>query len=119
MCRMSSTPCLILVYWVIRIRLNTDFWPGLAQDCGLDPMSPQSLQSPKLLSLVLRRIKGALKDFPGFAKIRRVTLLLEPWTVDDGLLTPTLKVKRTQVLEHYAAQVRSMYRDGPAAGDHR
>ena len=99
--------------------LNTDFWPGLAQDCGLDPMSPQSLQSPKLLSLVLRRIKGALKDFPGFAKIRRVTLLLEPWTVDDGLLTPTLKVKRTQVLEHYAAQVRSMYRDGPAAGDHR
>ena len=72
-----------------------------------------------MVSVVSRHIKAALKDFPGFAKIRRVTLLLEPWTVDNGLLTPTLKTKRAKVLEHHAAEVRDMYQAGPAAGDHR
>jgi len=96
--------------------LNADLWPGLAQECGLDPMAYASLQDPRLLSLLLSRIKAALKDFPGFAKVRRVTALLEPWTVESGLLTPTLKVKRKQVLEKYDAQVRSMYEEGLTSG---
>jgi len=99
--------------------LNADHWPGLAQDNGLDPMSPESLSNQKLNTLVLGRLKHALKDFPGFAKIRRVTLLLEPWTVDNGLLTPTLKVKRARVLERYAQQIGAMYSGGPARGDSR
>jgi long-chain acyl-CoA synthetase len=65
--------------------------------------------------VVAKRIKTALKDFPGYAKIRRVQLLLDPWTVDDGLLTPTLKVKRAKVLERFAAQVDELYAGGPAA----
>jgi long-chain acyl-CoA synthetase len=99
--------------------LDADFWPGLAQDCGLDPMDPASLGDSKLINLVQRRIKQSLKDFPGYAKIRRVTLLLEPWTVENGLLTPTLKIKRAKVLERYADQVAAMYQGGPAAADHR
>ena len=99
--------------------LDGDFWPGLAQDCGLDPMKPESLQHAKVHSVVMRHIKNALKDFPGYAKIRRVRLFLEPWTVDNGLLTPTMKVKRAKVLERFTDEVDAMYDDGPAAGDHR
>jgi long-chain acyl-CoA synthetase len=106
-------------YLSAMVVLNADRWPGFAQDNGLDPMSPESLLSPKLHTLVLGRLKHALKDFPGFAKIRRVSLLLEPWTVDSGLLTPTLKVKRPQVMERYAEQIGAMYSHGPAGGDHR
>ena len=61
-----------------------------------------------------RRVRTALRDFPGYAKIRQVSLSLEPWSVDDGLITPTLKVKRPKVLEHYAKEVAGMYRGGPA-----
>ena len=99
--------------------LNADFWPGLAQDCGLDPMQPESLENSRLKGRVLNRIKDALQDFPGFAKIRRAVLLLEPWTIDNGLLTPTLKTKRDRVLGRYAAEVDAMYQAGPAAGDRR
>ena len=99
--------------------LDGDFWPGLAQDCGLDPMAPESLQHPKVQSLVLAHIKDALRDFPGYAKVRKVTLLLEPWTVDNGMLTPTMKVKRPRVMAHYAEAVEAMYKEGPAAGDRR
>ncbi len=95
--------------------LNSDLWPGLAQECGLDPFDPSSLQDARLVSLLLRRIRVALTDFPGYAKVRRVTPLLEPWTVENSLLTPTLKVKRKLVLERYAAEIQAMYDAGPAA----
>ena len=106
-------------YLTALVVLDADFWPGLAQDCGLDPMRPESLADQKVATVVLRHIKDALRDFPGFAKIRRVTLLLEPWTIDNGLLTPTLKTKRAKVLERYAEEVAAMYEGGPASGDHR
>ena len=72
-----------------------------------------------MTALVLGRIKNALSEFPGFAKIRRVTLLLEPWTVDNGLLTPTLKTRRENVLKRYASQVEGMYQNGLVAGNRR
>jgi long-chain acyl-CoA synthetase len=95
--------------------VNGDAWPGLAQSCGVDPMATGSLSRPKVLAVMMRHVKAALKDFPGYAKIRRLTLTLEPWTVENGLLTPTLKVKRPRVLESYADEIEAMYADGPAA----
>jgi len=94
--------------------LNADLWPGLAKECGLDPFDPSSLREARLVSLLLKRIRVALSDFPGYAKVRRLTALLEPWTVENGLLTPTLKVKRKRVQERYAAEIQSMYEAGPA-----
>ena len=96
--------------------LNADLWSGLADDYDLDPARKESLRDGRLQKEMVRRIKSALRDFPGYAKIRRVALLLEPWTVDNGLLTPTLKVKRQKVLAYCAAVVESLYRHGPADG---
>ena len=99
--------------------LNVDLWPGLAQECGLDPMDQASLRDSRLNSLLLGRIRDALKYFPGYAKIRRVSAHLEPWTIDNGLLTPTLKIKRAAVIERNCAAIDSMYGAGPTAGDRR
>jgi long-chain acyl-CoA synthetase len=92
--------------------LNPDLWPELAEEYELDPAQLTSLLDGRLQSEILRRIKSALRDFPGYAKIRRVALELEPWTVENGLLTPTLKVKRRQVLTRHAATIESLYRHG-------
>jgi len=89
--------------------LDGEHWPSLAQACGVDPMDATTLQHPKVISQVLKQIKLALKDFPGYAKIRRVTLTLEPWTVDNELLTPTLKVKRPKVSKRFKAEIETMY----------
>lgn len=89
--------------------INADLWTSLAREYGLNPGAPESLADPRLVKDMLKRIRETLRDFPGYAKIRRATLMLEPWTVDNGLMTPTLKVKRTQVLKHYGEQVESMY----------
>jgi long-chain acyl-CoA synthetase len=98
-------------YLTALVVLNADLWPGLAQEYGLPPEDPASLDDPALHKEMLRRMREALTNFPGYAKIRRVTLSLEPWTIDNGLQTPTLKVKRKQVLERYDDAVQRMYAD--------
>ena len=93
--------------------LNPDEWPPLAKRFGLDADDEQGLGDEKLQAWLVKQIKGCLKDFPGYAKVRRVILTLDPWTVDNGLLTPTLKVKRARVLERFVAQIKALYAGGP------
>jgi long-chain acyl-CoA synthetase len=50
-----------------------------------------------------------LTDFPGYAQVRRLVVTLQPWTVDDGLLTPTMKMKRAKIMERYMEQAESLY----------
>jgi long-chain acyl-CoA synthetase len=38
-----------------------------------------------------------------------VLLLQEPWSVENGLLTPTLKLKRLQVVKRFAGEIRQLY----------
>ncbi len=100
-------------YLTALVVLNEENWPALAREHGLDPDAPASLAHKKLHSDMLKRIKASLSDFPGYAKIRQIRLMLEPWTIEDGLITPTLKVKRPKVLERFAKEVESMYSGGP------
>lgn len=94
--------------------LNADLWFGLAQDLGLDPFDRKSLEDDRLHNHVIARLAKLLRGFPGYTKIRRVVLSFDPWTVDNGLLTPTFKVKRKEVLARYAEQVERLYEKGPA-----
>jgi long-chain acyl-CoA synthetase len=96
-------------YLTALLVLNADFWNGLAAEYGLDASNSRSLEDARILKEMLRRVRLALRDFPGYAKIRRATLTLEPWTVENGLLTPTLKVKRNKVVERYADAIDRMY----------
>ncbi len=50
-----------------------------------------------------------LSGFPGYAQIRRVTVVAEAWTVENEMLTPTLKLKRSKLLERHAAEIEQMY----------
>lgn len=96
-------------YLTALLVINGDLWGGLAREYGLDPEKQESLEDPRLHKDMVKRVRFALKDFPGYAKIRRITLTLEPWTIDSGLLTPTMKVKRNQVLERYQTAIDGMY----------
>ncbi|MGF1546785.1 MAG: AMP-dependent synthetase/ligase [Thiotrichales bacterium] len=68
-----------------------------------------SLSDPRAEAYVLRRIGERLSGFPGYARIVRVALLLEPWTVFNGLATPTMKLKRATILQRYDREVAQMY----------
>jgi long-chain acyl-CoA synthetase len=89
--------------------LNEDHWQAFAASLDIDPGQPAALRDPRVMKALIRRVAHHLKHFPGYAQIRRMHLELKPWTVEDGLLTPTLKVKRSQVLERNRAAIEAMY----------
>jgi long-chain acyl-CoA synthetase len=101
-------------YLTALLVLNGDHWGPFAASLGVDPKDPEAVKSDKVMSAVQARVKRALKDFPGYAKIRRVSVSLDPWTIENGLMTPTLKIKRPKVLEQCADCVEAMYAGGPA-----
>ncbi len=91
--------------------INSEEWFKLAKEHGLDPFDETSLKDRKLHSTLLHKISDALHDFPGYAKVRRVLPILEPWSIENGLMTPTLKIKRALVLEKYRDEIEKMYAD--------
>jgi len=59
--------------------------------------------------VLLRRANEQLKEFPRWVRVRRVVATREPWSVDNGLLTPTLKLKRPLVLQRFKDQIDAAY----------
>lgn len=91
------------------IVLNSDHWRDLAKTLAVDPTLLDSLTAKSVQKAVIVRLANLTKEFPGYAQIRRVTLLLEPWTVENGLLTASLKIKRAPILAQYASHIEAMY----------
>lgn len=89
--------------------LNKEEWKKLASTLDLDPNDPESLIATVTRNVVLKRIKTAAKGFPQYALPRNVCLTLEPWTIENGLITPTLKLKRKALSEKFAPQIQTLY----------
>ena len=62
---------------------------------------------------LLRRANARLVALPRWTKLRQVVRVGEPWGVDNGLLTPTQKLKRPRLVERYRAEIDAAYRRGP------
>src|SRR5713101_7325712 len=61
---------------------------------------------------LIQRANDRLKAFPRYIRVRRVVATREPWTVENGLLTPTLKVKRDRVQKKFGAEIERAYAAG-------
>ncbi len=93
-------------YLTALVSLNPEQWAKLATQANFQIDTPNMETVQKVL---LDRIGARLSGFPGYAQIRRITATVAPWTVENGFLTPTLKVKRAKVLEHFSSEVVSLY----------
>jgi long-chain acyl-CoA synthetase len=56
-----------------------------------------------------RRANEQLKAFPRWMRVRRVIAIADPWSVDNGLLTPTLKLKRPLLQRRYEREIEGAY----------
>ncbi|MDY6010336.1 MAG: long-chain fatty acid--CoA ligase [Duodenibacillus sp.] len=89
--------------------LNPEEWKDLAEKLSVDANDPNALALPAVRSAVLKRARRAAADFPHYALPRNVTLTLEPWTIENGFLTPTLKLKRGPLSKHFEQAIHDMY----------
>ena len=65
----------------------------------------------EIRKLFTQEIDRIQKDLPNFERVRRFELLSEPLTVENGEITPTLKVKRKIVEQKYSHLIDKMYRE--------
>ena len=89
--------------------LNAENWPLFARDNGWDSANPETLRQPVVVQTILKRLQALSQDFPSYAQPRALLLTLAPWSVENQLLTPTMKVKRKPILAHYDSEIESIY----------
>ncbi|KAG9834342.1 hypothetical protein KCU68_g11722, partial [Aureobasidium melanogenum] len=62
---------------------------------------------------------GKKNKFNSYERVRNVRLMVEPFTVDNELLTPTLKLKRPQTAKKYRTTIDEMYTEAEAQSSAR
>lgn len=70
-------------------------------------------KDPKVVFAVTKELEKAGKAgaFRGFEFVKRVFLTTDAFSVDNGMMTPTFKVRRPQVAEYFGQQIKDMYED--------
>lgn len=96
-------------YLTCIIQINPDEWENFCVANGLDKDDADILTRDSVTSLILKRINECMSAFPGYAQIRCVTLTLDIWTDENGLLTPSLKMRRKPLMDMFSSEIEKMY----------
>ncbi len=96
-------------YLAALVVLNPEAWRDVARSLRVDAADLKSLETPAVAQAVRERIAGLLRGFPAYARVLEVRLALEPWTIENGLITPTMKLKRPELERRFASEIRRLY----------
>ncbi|KAI9738561.1 MAG: hypothetical protein M1834_008065 [Cirrosporium novae-zelandiae] len=77
------------------------------------------VKDEKVRKAVVRDLEGVAKrnKFQGFERVRNCWLEIEPFSIENELLTPTLKLKRPQTAKQYRERLDQLYDEFHAAQD--
>jgi long-chain acyl-CoA synthetase len=82
-----------------------------AEEHGVEVGGHEALgDEPRVRELMASVIEAKNRDLASFETIKDFRIVNE-FSIDDGLLTPTLKVKRSAAMERYAELIEEMYRE--------
>ncbi|MDD9205818.1 AMP-dependent synthetase/ligase, partial [Georgenia sp. 10Sc9-8] len=102
----------------VLITLDADLLPKWLANHGREPMTvEEAAQDDFVREHLQMAIDRANTQVSRAESIRRMHILTEDFTVDNGYLTPSMKVRRNQVLTDYAATVDKLYADAQAERD--
>lgn len=97
-------------YVTLLVRPSLPALEELANHLHIKVPDPRDLlSSPELVSEIRQRVARLTEKLPKQEQIKDLRLLLEDFTLDNGLLTPTLKVRRRQVEERFSHLIEEMY----------
>jgi long-chain acyl-CoA synthetase len=98
-------------YPVALITLNPEELAKFAREQGILITDPTALaKHPRVLQRVSRIVEERNTGLQSYAKVKKFAILPDDFTVDNGLLTPTLKVKRKIITDQHRELLDSLYR---------
>jgi len=100
----DSRPCLVAV-----IQPTQDGWASLAQEAGVTGAPEELADDSAMQALVRQRAADLTSGLAHEEQVRDVILSAGRITQASGLLTPTLKIRRSRVEKAFASQVEATY----------
>lgn len=82
-----------------------------ARGLNTERSTAELAQDHEIRRLLHAHIEQAQVSIANYEMIKRFTILAEPFSMENGELTPTLKIKRNVVYKHYAQAISDMYAD--------
>jgi long-chain acyl-CoA synthetase len=96
-------------YLTALVTLDPEAVAKLCAEQGLDPATAHG--APSVRAAIQGAVDRMNEELARVEQVKKFTVLPRAFTVQDGELTPTLKVKRKVVYEHFAAEIEAMYLD--------
>uniref|UniRef100_A0A672LRX7 long-chain-fatty-acid--CoA ligase n=1 Tax=Sinocyclocheilus grahami TaxID=75366 RepID=A0A672LRX7_SINGR len=90
---------------------DPDFLPRWVKKRGIEGSYTEMCKSKELKNAILEDIirLGKEAGLKSFEQVRDIALHMEMFSVQNGLLTPTLKAKRTELRIHFREQIDQLY----------
>jgi long-chain acyl-CoA synthetase len=94
-------------------------WDLIRKELGFPADMPTATMATdhRVRALVIREVEANTAELAGYERIKRVAILPRDLSVEDGELSPTLKIKRRLVEQRYAALIEQAYAEDIRARD--
>jgi len=93
-------------YLAVLVVVEPEQWSPL---CEVQDWDANTANTLLVQEFVLQRIAAQMNAFRGYGKVRQVHIGLQAWTIEAGLLTPTLRVKRPMVMARFDNEIAQFY----------
>lgn len=91
---------------------DMDLLQEMAKELHLSYSSIEEVvKRPEIYKFLDEEIASIQKDLPNYERVRKFTILDKPFTIEEGEMTPTMKIKRKAVELKYKEIIERMYRD--------
>ena len=88
---------------------DADFAATWAKEHNASPDLAALANNPEFKSAIGKAVKNANKQLSALDKVRKFVLATQAFTVENGMMTPTLKVRRHAILREYKAALDALY----------
>jgi long-chain acyl-CoA synthetase len=96
-------------YLVAAIVPKPEFLAAFAQRRGVDPAAADLAHDAELNKLIGAGVARVNAELAPVERVRRFIIAAEPFTVANGQMTPTLKIKRFAIRQAYGAALQALY----------
>ena len=81
-----------------------------AKEQGIEGSDAELVENKRVKEHMQEEVKKAGEPFKGFEEVRKIVLIPEDFTTENGMLTQSLKLKRRVALERYGAKLNDLYK---------
>ena len=84
----------------------------MREECGDQALSDDPVilrEEPSVVAFLQKRLDLILKDVAEYERVKKFYILPEPFSIENGLLTNSMKAKRSAILSRYEAEIDAIY----------